>query len=65
MSPNASAGVTRTPHGSSATPVAHDFRLALRTTDFEAGLAGLLHNALAGASPRESLDGLCAHLGRL
>jgi len=48
-----------------ATPVAHDFRLALRASDFDAGLAGLLHQALAGASRRESLDGLCRHLGRL
>jgi PAS domain S-box-containing protein len=63
-----SATSAATPHpgaGAPTAPVAHDFRLAMRTTEFEAGLAGLLHHALGGASRRESLDGLCGHLGRL
>lgn len=50
--------------GSLAT-VASIFRLPLRTTDFDAGLAGLLHGAVNGASRRESLAGLCAHLARV
>jgi len=45
--------------------VAPTFRLALRATDFDAGLAGLLHAALNGAGRRESLSGLCAHLARV
>jgi len=65
MSATSTAASTQSGAGPPATPVAHDFRLALRATDFEAGLAGLLHQALAGASRRESLDGLCRHLGRL
>jgi PAS domain S-box-containing protein len=46
-------------------PVAATFRLALRATDFDAGLAELLHAALNGASRGESLTGLCAHLARV
>lgn len=46
-------------------PVAHDFRLPLRTTDFDAGLPALLHAALTGSPRREALSGLCAHLARV
>jgi PAS domain S-box-containing protein len=46
-------------------PVAADFRLPLRTTDFDAGIAALLHAALNGAPRRDSLSGLCTHLARL
>ena len=54
------------PHpGSSPSKVAPDFRLPLRATDFDAGLAGLLHAALNGAPRREALAGLCAHLARV
>lgn len=45
--------------------VAPTFRLPLRTTDFDAGLAGLLHEALNGAARRDSLAGLCTHLARI
>src|SRR5688572_5134610 len=65
MTATSSAAFTNPAAGAPAPPVANDFRLALRTTDFEAGLAGLLHHALAGTSRRESLDGLCRHLARL
>jgi PAS domain S-box-containing protein len=41
------------------------FRLPLRATDFDAGLAVLLHGAVNGAPRRESLAGLCAHLARV
>lgn len=41
-----------------------DFRLPLRITDFDAGLAGLLHAAINGDSRRESLNGFCSHLAR-
>jgi PAS domain S-box-containing protein len=51
--------------GAPLAPVAHDFRLPLREADFDAGLAGLLHAAVNGAPPRESLAGLCALLARL
>lgn len=46
-------------------PIAHDFRLPLRTTDFDAGLPALLHAVLSGTPRRESLAGLCAHLARV
>lgn len=46
-------------------PVDPTFRLPLRATDFDAGLAGLLHGALNGVPRRESLAGLCAHLARV
>jgi diguanylate cyclase len=44
--------------------VAADLALPLRRTDFEAGLAQLLHEAVNGASRRELLTGLCQHLAR-
>src|SRR5690348_15437230 len=53
------------PNGSAPKPVAPTFRLPLRATDFDAGLAGLLHEALTGASRRDCLSGLCAHLARV
>ncbi len=46
-------------------PVAYDFRLPLREAEFEAGVAGLLHAAVNGATRQECLAGLCAHLARL
>lgn len=56
---------TPAPGGSSApAPVAHDFRLPLRTSDFDAGLPALLHAALGGAARSDTLAGLCAHLAR-
>lgn len=48
-----------------AAPVPPTFRLPLRATDFDAGLAGLLHAALHGTGRKESLAGLCAHLARV
>jgi len=61
-----SASFNTPPDGAApATPVAPTFRLPLRATDFDAGLAGLLHAALNGAPRRESLAGLCAHLARV
>jgi PAS domain S-box-containing protein len=60
------SGPLKIPERPAATaPVLPTFRLPLRTTDFDAGLAGLLHGALKGASRRESLAGLCAHLARV
>jgi PAS domain S-box-containing protein len=56
---------TLTANGSAPTPVAFSFRLPLRNTDFDAGLAGLLHSALNGAPRQEGLAGLCAHLARV
>lgn len=44
--------------------LAPDFRLPLRITDFDAGLASLLHAAINGAAQRESLNGFCSHLAR-
>jgi PAS domain S-box-containing protein len=62
-----SAPLATPPDGPRDSPaaVAPTFRLALRATDFDAGLAGLLHAALNGADRRESLTGLCAHLARV
>lgn len=45
--------------------MAYDFRLPLREAEFEAGVAGLLHAAVNGATRQECLAGLCAHLARL
>ena len=48
-----------------ASTVAPTFRLPLRATDFDAGLAGLLHLALNGGDRRNALGGLCSHLARV
>ena len=53
------------PKGSSPSSVPPDFRLPLRITDFDAGLAALLHSALNGAARQETLAGLCSHLARV
>lgn len=62
-----SVSLVTPPDGDHDSPraVAATFRLALRATDFDAGLAGLLHAALNGASRLDSLTGLCAHLARV
>jgi PAS domain S-box-containing protein len=39
--------------------------LPLRTTDFDAGLAGLYHGALQGMAHADLLDELCQHVARL
>ena len=51
---------------SSDTPatVSGDTALPLRTTDFEAGLAGLYHSAVCGAPLADILADLCQHLAR-
>ena len=48
-----------------AATVAPTFRLPLRTTDFDAGVAGSLHEALNGAPRRGALNGICTHLARV
>ena len=64
---NAAVVPTPMPPGNtwSVAPVAWDFRLPLREADFEAGIAGLLHAAINGATRQESLTSLCAHVARL
>lgn len=60
-----SSAASTTPGAAShPTILSSGFRLPLRTTDFDAGLAGLLHAAINGDSPRESLNGFCSHLAR-
>jgi PAS domain S-box-containing protein len=65
MTASASTSSHPLPGASAPAPIAHDFRLPLRATDFDAGLPALLHAALSGASRRETLAGLCAHLARV
>ena len=43
----------------------HDLALPLRATDFDAGIAQLLHQALMGAPRSMILTGLCQHLARV
>ena len=52
-------------NGQTPAMVAAETALPLRTTDFDAGLAGLLHGALRGTPTAEILTGLCQHLARL
>jgi PAS domain S-box-containing protein len=59
------ASIASPPGSGAATAVAPAFRLPLRVTDFDAGLAGLLHGGLNGASRRDSMVGLCGHLARV
>lgn len=47
------------------TPVSDKVALPLRATDFDAGLAHLLHDAINGVSFGDSLAGLCRHLARV
>lgn len=62
-----SVPLTTPPDGERESPrsLSATFRLALRATDFDAGLAGLLHAALNGARRADALTGLCAHLARV
>ena len=46
-------------------PVASDFRLPLRATDYDAGLVSLLSAAINGAPRAGALAGLCAHLAQV
>ena len=52
------------PHNGPTT-VSPDFALPLRATDFDAGIAGLLHRAVAGETRRNLLGDLCEQLARL
>src|SRR5690242_7274457 len=46
-------------------PFSPDTALPLRASDFDAGIATMLHEALAGARRADLLNGLCKHLARV